>query len=176
MFANVEVPYPSIADIGYFGSIPFYIYGTLLLARASGVHVSLKSFHSKLAALTVPVAMLILSYLFFLSGYEFDWSNPLRIFFDFGYPFGQAIYVSFAMLTYLLTKKTLGGVMKHRILFIVTALVVQYLADFNFLFQASRGTWVFSGYGDVIYLIAYLLLTLGLLQLKEKFIKTKESA
>ena len=40
---KIEVPYPSIGDIGFFGTIPFYIYGSYLLAKASGVKVSLKS-------------------------------------------------------------------------------------------------------------------------------------
>ena len=30
---NSEVPYPSIGDIGYFGSIFFYIYGAFLLLK-----------------------------------------------------------------------------------------------------------------------------------------------
>lgn len=168
--AHVEIPYPSLADIGYFGSIPLYIYGALMLGRASGVTISLKSFTSKFQAVLIPLIMLSLSYFFFLRGYEADWSDPVRLFLDFGYPLGQAIYVSLAFLVFLLSQKTLGGIMKHRVLFILLALVVQYLADYNFLYQALAGSWGLSGYGDVIYLVAYLLMTIGLIQLKPKFI------
>ena len=117
--------------------------------------------------------MLIFSYFFFLRDYQFDWSNPLKIFLDFGYPLGQAIYVSIAILTYVLSKGVLGGVMKPKILFLVFALIIQYLADYNFLLQAANSTWQNGGYGDLIYLIAYLLMALSLLQLKVKYISSK---
>jgi len=175
LVAQVELPYPSMADIGFFGSIPFYAYGTVMLARASGVKISLRTFSSKLQAVTIPLIMLGLSYFFFLREYEIDPAAPLRTFLDFGYPLGQAFYVSLALLTYLLSTRTLGGVMKNRVLLILFALVVQYAADYNFLFQASSGTWSVSGYGDVIYLLAYFLMAISLLQLKTRFIRTRNS-
>ncbi len=166
-----EIPYPSIADLGFFGSIPVYIFGIIQLAKASGAKVSLKSFGSKIQALFIPLLMLVLSYYFFLRGYEFDWETPLRVFLDFAYPFGQAIYVSIAILTYLLSKKILGGLMRVKILFILSALVVQYLADYNFLYQAINGTWYNGGYGDYIYLLAYFIMALSLLNLKLDYIR-----
>ena len=102
----------------------------------------------------------------FLQKYEFDWGQPLKIFLDFGYPFGQAIYVSLALLTYTLSKSVLGGIMKKKILFILFAFLMQYVADYNFLFQSSRGTWANGGYGDFLYFLAYFLMTLGLLNLQ----------
>ncbi len=109
LVSQVEVPYPSLADLGFFGSIPLYVYGTLMLAKASGVTVSLQTFSSKIQAIVIPLALLGLSYSLFLRGYEFDWSSPVRVFLDFGYPLGQAFYVSLALLAYLLTKKTLAA-------------------------------------------------------------------
>ncbi len=175
LVASVEMPYPSLADVGFFGSIPFYAYGIFNLARASGIKISLKSASNKLQAVIIPLVILGLSYLYFLKGYEFDWSAPIRVFLDFGYPLGQAFYVAMALLTYLLSKKTLGGIMKNKVLFILLALAIQYLADYNFLYQAYAGTWGVSAYGDVIYLVAYFLMALGLIQLKSDFIKTKDS-
>jgi hypothetical protein len=171
LVSQVEIPYPSLADLGFFGSIPLYVYGTLMLAKASGVNVSLKTFSSKIQAIVIPLVLLGFSYSLFLRGYEFDWSSPLRVFLDFGYPLGQAFYVSLALLAYLLTKKTLGGIMKNKVLFILIALVVQYVADYNFLTQAYAGTWQNGGYGDLIYLTAYLFMAIGLIQLKPEFIR-----
>lgn len=170
LILKVDIPYPSLADVGYFGSIPFYIYGAVMLARASGTGVSLRSYRNKTQALLVPVVMLIFSYSSFLRAYEFDWSTPLRVLLDFGYPLGQAIYVAIAILAYRLSRNILGGVMKGRVIFILLALVVQYIADYNFLLQALNETWQNGGYGDMIYLLAYLFMTLGLLQLKIKYI------
>lgn len=175
LVAEVDIPYPSIADIGYFGSIPLYIYATFLLLRVSGGVLGLKSYANKAIAVVLPLVMLGFSYYFFLNGYEFDWSAPLNVFLDFGYPLGQAIYVSLALLTYVLSKKYLGGTMKNSILTILFGLVVQYIADYNFLFQAYRETWVNGGYGDFLYLIAYLVMTFGLINLGHVFENIKEA-
>src|SRR6185369_3281343 len=108
---------------------------------------------------------LIASYMIFLQGYEFDWSNPLRVFLDFGYPLGQAFYVSLAILVFILSKNFLGGLMRPKVLLILLAIAVQYIADYNFLYQAYNETWVNGGYGDYIYLISYFLMTFALINL-----------
>lgn len=174
MFLNIEIPYPSIGDLGYFGSVIFYIYGVFLLAKASGVKFSLKSIESKIQAVIIPLLILGFSYYLFLLKYEFDWSKPLMIFLDFGYPLGQSIYISIALLLYLLTKKLLGGIMRNRIIFLLIALLAQYSADFNFLYQNSRGTWIYAGYGDYLYFFSYFVMTIALLELKNIFSQIKK--
>lgn len=171
---GVEIPYPSWGDLGYFGSIPFYIYGVVLLAHASGVKVSLQSLVSKVQALLIPAAMLGFSYYVFLQGYEFDWQQPLTIFLDFGYPLGQAVYISFGILTYLLTRGILGGIMKPRILFLLFALLLQYLADWTFLYQVSNGIWQLGGSNELMYLTAYFVMTIALLQLQTVYRKMQD--
>lgn len=163
---KIELPYPSIGDIGYFGSIPCYAYGVYLLAKASGVRLSVQKLKGQLAAIILPLLLLLISYFMFLQGYEFDGSNPMAIFLDFGYPFGQAIYVSLALLTYLLSRNMLGGIMRSKILFILFALVIQYLSDFSFLYLVQKGWWYVAGINDYIYLVSYFLMTIALIQLK----------
>ncbi len=166
IFSNIEIPYPSLADVGFFGSVILYIIGISLLAKASGAKFVLKTIVNKFQVVIIPMVMLIISYFMFLRDYEFDFSDPLRVFLDFGYPFGEAIYISIAILTYTLSRKLLGGVMKSRILLIIFAFVVQYIAESNFLYQTLQETWVNGGYGDYIYFLAYFIMTLGLIQLK----------
>lgn len=160
---KIEVPYPSIGDIGYFGSVLLYIYGTFLLAKAAGAKFSLKTVSGKFQAVIIPITLLITSYLLFLRGYEFDWRNPLTVILDFGYPLGQAIYISIAILAFLLSRKMLGGIMRKKILLIIFALCAQYAADFNFLLQSSHETWSTAQYGDFLYALSYTLMTIALL-------------
>lgn len=171
--SNIEIPYPSIADIGFFGSVILYIIGISLLAKASGAKFMLRTVISKLQVITLPLVMLTISYFMFLGGYEFDFSDPLRVFLDFGYPFGEAIYISIAILTYTLSRNLLGGIMKSRILLIIVAFIVQYIAEFNFLYQNLQGTWVNGGYGDYLYFLAYFLMTVGLILFKTALDKLK---
>lgn len=170
---KVDVPYPSWADLGFFGSIPFYIYGIILLARASGAKSSLRSLTNQIQAVLIPLVGLSLSYYFFLANYEFDWSAPLRVFFDFGYPLGQTIYITIALSTFLISRKVLGGIMKNKIMFVLFALLVQYIADYNFLYQAYNETWVSGHYGDLIYMSAYFVMALALLQLDVRYVSPR---
>lgn len=159
-------PYPSLGDIGYFGSIPFYTLGIYFLALTSGVKISARSFAQKLQTIIVPLFVLAIGYILFLQGYTIDWTNPIKTFLDFGYPLGQAFYVSLALLTYSLSKGTLGGIMKTKILFILFALFVQFLADYIFLYQSNKGFYAVGGLADYMYFTAYTLMTLGLIQFK----------
>lgn len=174
-FAKIEVPYPSFGDIGYFGSIPLYAYGAFLLAETSGFRFGLRSITDKIQAFILPIILLIVSYTLFLRGYEFDWTNPLAVFLDFGYPLGQALYISIAVLTYLICRKVLGGLMRSRIILIVVAFFLQYLADFVFLYQNSLGTWEVGRINDYMYLIAYTAMTLALLELRVVYLRLQKT-
>ncbi len=163
---NLEGLYPSLGDVGFFGSIPCYIYGTVLLAQASGVRLKYLSAVKLLQAIIIPLLMLGVGYYLFLQGYEFEWSQPIKVFLDFGYPFGQAIYVSMAIITYLLSRGVLGGIMKGKILLILFGLIVQFLSDYTFLYQTSRGTWHVGELNDFMYLASYFIMAMALIQLE----------
>jgi len=174
-FSGIEAPYPSIADIGFFGSIPLYTYGIVLLAKASGIHFSFKLFSSKMQAFLIPLGILILSYFILLKNYQFDWNQPLTIFLDLGYPFGQAVYVSLAIVTYFLTKFFLGGLLRKTVVLFIVALFVQYFADYAFLYQISRDTYIGGLEIDYLYLISYFVMTISIIQLGSVFYKIKNS-
>lgn len=175
IFARIEAPYPSIGDIGYFGSVIAYIFGVLCLASVSGAKMSLKLFRNKMQAFLLPLILLLVSYAIFLRNYEFDWSNKLKIFLDFGYPLGQAFYVSIAVLILILTRSILGGMMKKPVVLILISLLIQYISDFYFLFQSNNGNWYVGGVGDFLYMTSYLMMTISLVVLSTTFEKIKNS-
>jgi len=174
-FLHTEVPYPSIGDIGYFGSVITYTYAAIAMMRVIGSKISLGTYRGKLVAFLVPVLMLVTSYFLFLQGYEFDWSQPVKTFLDFGYPLGQAIYVSIAILAFLLSRNSLGGRMRTPILYLIVALIVQYTADFVFLLQANQETWYAGGINDLIYSFSYLLMAVALIFLGATLKQIKEN-
>lgn len=160
---KVTVPYPSIADIGYILSIPAYLLGMVSLARVSGARFALKKRNAKILVVTTPFIMLLFSYLVFLKDYQFDLTQPIKIIIDFGYPLGQALTISMAILALILTRNYLGGIMKNRIRYIIFALVFQYATDFSFLFQAAHGTYVNGGVIDLMYASSFFIMTAGLI-------------
>lgn len=168
---KIDVPYPSIGDIGFFGTIPFYIYAAYLLAKVAGVKISLKSFRSKLQAIVIPVVILGIAYALFLRNYSVDLSKPIETFLNFGYPFGQAIYISLGILTYLTTRNLLGGVMKPRILALIFAFAAQFIADYMFIFFSDK--YYPGSVLDYIYASAYFLMALAIFQLRDVVLNLK---
>jgi len=163
---HVEVPYPSIADIGYFSLIPFNALAMWHLARAAGARFSLRAVTGRIQLALVPLAMLVISYYLFLRGYELDLVAPVKVFLDFGYPMGEAIDISLAILAFMLTRAFLGGVMKWRVLYIVLAFVIQYVTDYTFLYRASRELYYNAGPVDLMYMTSFLFMTIGLVRLR----------
>lgn len=163
---KIQVPYPSLADIGYFSIIPFYAFGMLSFAKAAGAKFTLRTIRGKIVVVAIPVIMVFISYFLFLKDLAPDFSSPLKTFLDFGYPFGEAITISVALVTFELSRGILGGKMKDRILFLIFALIVQYITDYTFLYQASAGTYYNAGIVDFSYVTSFTIMTLGLIGFK----------
>ena len=159
---QIEVPYPSIADIGYFAIIPLYGYAIYNFAIAAGVKVNLRSFQGRLQAILIPILMVLIAYFLFLKDVEIDSSNLLRTFLDFGYPAFEAIAVSIGILTYSLSRNVLGGVMKPKVLYLVFALIVQYVTDYTFLYRAGVGIYYNAGPVDLMYTTSFMVMSLGI--------------
>lgn len=172
-FLKIEVPYPGIPDIGYFGTIPCYILAAILFAQISGVKVSLKSYASKLQALIIPLTLLGLGYFLFLKDYSFSGTPLLQIALDFGYPLGQATYISIGILIFSLSRGILGGVMKPRIILIIIAFFFQFLADYIFIY--FHNLYFPASFIDYFYLLAYFAMSLAILQLNAVFSKLSDT-
>lgn len=171
---GIEVPYPSVGDIGFFGSIPLYILGAYYLIRLSTATIRVgKSNKLNPLVIFIPLSMLALSYLVFIKDYEVSTDSLLATALDFGYPLLQSIYVSMALIAFYYTKNMVNSFMHKKILFLLFALVFQYVADFVFLFKAHRDLYVTGGFTDFLYLLAYFLMTLAIINLNDVFERLK---
>jgi hypothetical protein len=160
--AKTGIPYPSVGDIAYFGSVILYILAAVFLGKAAGVKFSLQRNVYKVVAIVIPAALLITSYAILLHHHQYDTHKPLTVLLDFGYPMGQATYISFAITAYLLSRRLLGGIMRAGISLIILALVVQYVSDFTFVYQNSHNLYVPGKFDDFFYLLAYFAMATAL--------------
>ena len=172
---GVEVPYPSAGDIVFLISILLYIYGSYLIARISGASFSVQSLRSKIIAIAIPIVILLISYAVFLNGYHPDWSNLVVTFLDFGYPIGQAIYLSIALLALLFSKEILGGMMRKTIIMLISALILQFIADFAFSYQYAHSTVYAGDFLDLLYTFSYFIMAIALISIGNMFYKVQES-
>jgi len=172
IFYQIRAPYPSLGDIGFFGTIPLYAYGAWLLAKSSGIKIGFRSFKKKIITIVIPILMLAIAYFLFLRNYTFEFKNPMKIFLDFGYPLGEAIYISIAIITFIFSRTVLDGIMRSKAFLVLLALFVQFLADYIFLYNSSG---YYSGsFIDFVYLVSYFVMTLALLNLKSLQVKIKD--
>jgi len=174
-FKGGEILYPSIGDIGFLGSVLFYILGVLTLAKASDVKICFGSYVKKVQSLLIPVVLLAISYWIFLKDYLVDWNSPIKTLLDFGYPLGQVFYVSIAILVLISSRNVLGGIMKKPVIFFLIALIIQYISDFTFLFQMNQGNYIAGGVVDFMYFTSYFLMALSLIQLSVSYNTIKDN-
>lgn len=170
---GVEVPYPSIGDVSYFASVILYVIGVIYLAKVSGIKLTLGTVRGKLFAILIPSLMLAASYLILLRGYEFADTGWAILFLDFGFPIGQAIFVSIALLVLLISKNILAGMMRNSILLLTFALIFQFISDFLFSYMYSIGSDVYII--DFLYAISYFLMAISLFSIGNMFYKVQES-
>ncbi len=173
LYAHIDTPYPSIGDIGFFGTIPAYFFAGFLLTELFGIKSRIEFLGSKILLVLVPYLILAVQYVFILRDYDFDWNNKLKIFLDLGYPMGDALIISIAILAFLLSFNALGGLMKKPIMFLVVALFVQYFADIYFFYEANRGANFVGAVPDFLYSFSYLVMTLALVSLGETYKQIK---
>lgn len=160
---KIDVPYPSWADLGFFGLIPAYTAGAWMFALASGAKFSLRTSGGKLYAFFIPLVSLVVAYGLFLKNVGFDLSDPIKTFLDIGYPLGEIIPVSIALFILTLSNKFLGGTMKNRILFLTGAFFFQFLTEYAFLYTAGAETYINGGWNDLMYATSYTIMSLGLI-------------
>ncbi len=157
--SKIQIPYPSWGDVAYFTSMLSYLCGAIFLIKAVGIRFSLRNNKYKVVALMVPVILFAVSFAILLYRHEYDWHHPLTVFLDLGYPLGDATYISLGIIAFLLSRKMLGGVMRGAIVVLIIALSIQYIADFSFIYQNSRETYLSGGWVDLVYLISYFAMT-----------------
>ena len=162
VIAKVEVPYPSIADVGYFLLVPAYIIAATMLFKVSGARFTAKSLKSKFILVALPIVSLTVAFGLFVKDVGFTDSTPVRVFFDLAYPIGEIIPVTIALSVLLMTTGILGGKMRSRIQFVVFAFAFQFLTEYFFLYQSGTGTYVNGGISDLLYATSYAIMGLAL--------------
>jgi hypothetical protein len=159
-------PFPSIGDLGYFGSIIFYFFGALYLGVAMRTGKQLKEIKNIFLMFLVGLISFFVVYGFFLRHYSFDASDLLVSILNYAYPIGQSIYLAITVGIFLLSYNYAKGLMRVPVLLLLAALVTQFFADFMFLFQTNNESWYVGGINDFIYSIAYFLMGVGLLYIE----------
>lgn len=165
---GLEVVYPSIGDAGFFGSVFMYIVGACYLARVVSLKGSFSKIHGKVIACGLGGILLATSYYLFLKDYPFE-GFSIKLFLDFAYPLGQALYVGVAIYILLNAKFFSQGRLFKSMLVLLFALIFQFFSDYSFLYLSLHELWEPFGLNDVLYMLSYWFMAISLTSLNSTF-------
>ena len=177
-----EVPYPSLADVGYIASWPLWTVGIVLLSLAAGARFSARK-HAPLklygGVLAMSVAIMVVSYylliVFARDGLALDGQSPVRKFFDLAYPIGDVVILTIAALSWTFLFRYLGGRYRLTIGLIIAGYALNYLTDFTFSYVTTAETYYNGHFVDLMFPAVMTILSVGLATLEPPKI-THESA
>jgi hypothetical protein len=166
LILRVEIPYPSLADVGYILAIPLWALGIVNLSKATGARFSVKHLRGQILLLTIPIGAIILSYylLFVLArggSIPVD-GDGVKLFFDFAYPLGDLVILTLSLLVYGLSFTYLGGKYKIPIICIIFGFIIMYLADFSFSFVTTNMTYYNGHWVDILFPTAMVFMAIGI--------------
>lgn len=168
-FMEVPAPYPSLADIGFFLSLPLWVLGVVNLSKATGVKFSFKKRIGKILLFILPTITIVASYYLLIVVARdgilipIDSGFNLKLFLDLLYPTGDVIILSLALLMFGLSINYLNGFYKYSILSILFGFGMMYIADFVFSYTTTLNIFYNGNFGDLIFTLALSLISFGVL-------------
>ncbi len=173
-----EVPYPSLADVGYVVSWPLWAIGMINLSKSTGVKFGLRQIRGKIALFIIPIIALASSYwlLFRVArdGMIDTGGGTWKLFFDLAYPMGDVVILTLALLVFGLSFNYLGGKFKWSIRFIIAGFILNYFTDFTFSYTTTKGTYYNGHWVDLMFPTVMFLLALGILSFDPRRIRGQE--
>lgn len=172
-FANVEIPYPSYADVGYAFGLLFLVIGVLYLSKAIGTRFALRSKRGKIFLFVVPLVIALIS-IYLLVGLARGWAltdlsgGYLKLFFDLLYPLGDVVILAVVSLIYLLSKDFLGGIYKNPTLILLIGFLMFYISDFMFSYTTTKEIYFNGHLVDFLFTTTMFILGLGLSMLSPR--------
>jgi hypothetical protein len=165
-FLHTDIPYPSLADVGYISAVPLWMIGVFYLSKATGAKYSLKKKSGQFYLIILPIITFVISYYLLVTvargGQITSGGGFLKTFFDFAYPLGDVIIITIALLMYGLSFRYLGGNYKWPVLITLIGYLVMFSADFTFSYTTTIGTYYNGSYPDMLFAAAMFVISFGI--------------
>lgn len=161
-----NMPYPSLADIGYVLAVPMWAIGVYYLSQATGVKFSLRRLRGRVLLIVLPIVAAIFSYYFLFviarnSSIEVK-DGLLKIFLDFYYPIGDWVILTMSFLLFGLSLKYLGGKFRLPVFITIIGFIIMFMADFSFSYTTTVGTYYNGNLADLLFALAMFVISIGI--------------
>jgi hypothetical protein len=163
---GIELAYPSVGDIPYLTTSILYVFAVYNLTKVIVVKGSIfKPLGVLVAAVVTTIVLGIALYVSFLNLAIDDPRGAIYSLVNVAYPVIQAFYFLIGIIALLQAKRMAGGKMLFSVSLLLVALIVQYVADFSFLYHSYHDTYQPAGITDLMYTFAYGLMALAILMI-----------
>jgi len=172
-FTGTEVPYPSLADVGYIVSSLLFLIGIRALFGVVGANFALRSKKGKIFIFIIPIVIILISVYLLIyvarGGVLVNTSGAyLKLFFDLLYPLSDMVTLTMISLLYFLSRDFLGGKYKAPILIIFFGFLMFYASDFSFSYTTTIGTYYNGYFPDFLFTTTMFIISTGLVMLSPK--------
>lgn len=166
-FLNSDIPYPSLADVGYLLAVPLWMAGIYYLSKATGAKYGLKHKLGKLFFILLPILSFLISYYLLVviargGVITSEDEGLVKLFFDFAYPLGDALIVTIALLIYGLSIRYLGGIYKWPVVIIISGFIMMFFADFAFSYETTLESYYDGDAMNLLFITALFLMGYGI--------------
>ncbi|PIZ61494.1 hypothetical protein COY17_04350 [Candidatus Saccharibacteria bacterium CG_4_10_14_0_2_um_filter_52_9] len=164
---HVTLAYPSVGDVPFLLTGLAYTLAIYYLLKVIVVKGSIFRPGYVLVAGTVSTLLVMaLVYFSFLHLGMHDERGVIYSLLNVAYPVLQVSYFLLGLVALIQAKRMAGGKMFTAVLALLAALILQYVADFSFLYQDYHNTWQAAGTNDFVYVMAYGLMALSILMIE----------
>lgn len=167
LIGNIEAAFPSVGDIPYMLSNVFYI---VAVWKLLSVLCYPRKFYKPLWVVAVAVvgtgAVLYAMTVGFLQIAATDDRGVIYQILNIAYPLVQSIYFFLGLIALLQSRLLVGAKMFQAVSLMTVALLVQFVADFIFLYKSYHETWQPAGTSDLLYLLAYALMGISIIMIE----------
>ncbi len=170
LIAKIEIPYPSVADLGYVLVTPFYVTASICMGLSSGVNFKKLTVREFIVRIIPFPVLLLISWRYFVPPIDIADGNYLRLFLDLWYPLAEAVMTALIVSIAIATYNVLGGQMRKRVLLLILSLGFQFVTDFTFLFVVANKTYSNGGIIDLMYTTSFTIMTLSMILISPKYI------
>ncbi len=159
---QIEIPYPSLADLSFMSSWPLWGIGIYHLSKAAGIKFQLSKKSSQLQIYILPMLMTIFSYYLIVhvarNGVLISSNNGIVVFFDLIYPFMDALLVAEVLLVFGLTFRQLQPRYKYPVLLLFSGILINYIADFAFSYTTANSTYYNGAIADMLFICSLFIM------------------
>lgn len=172
-FLNIEVPYPSLSDVGFIISWPLWGIGLYYLARATRSQYTSQVKVSKPPLIILSLLSITVVYYLLIivarNGAIITHSDILTIFFDLAYPLLDIALIIEAILLYGSSFRYVKKTYRWPVYLVLVSVVLNFFGDFGFSYTTRlneyyNGNWVDFVFTTTFYLVSIAMNSLATME------------